>query len=68
MTEIIAASIGPVEVFVLLLLGLYIWALVVSGMKGRWVWFVLGLFLFPFALVGALLSARPSSSWANKRG
>jgi hypothetical protein len=58
---------GPLELFILLLIGLYIWALVVAGMKGRWAWFVVGLFIGPAAFVGALLPARPQSSWAAKR-
>jgi hypothetical protein len=62
-------SIGPVELVVFLVIaGLYIWALVVCAMKARWVFFVLGIFSGLFALIGALLPAKPGSSWALKHG
>lgn len=60
-------SIGPLEILVLLLIFAWIPALVVSGMKGRWVWFVLGLLLWLPAFVGALLPARHDSTWALRR-
>jgi hypothetical protein len=56
------ASLGPFEVVILLLLFTYIPALVVAGMKGQWLWFVLGLFLFPAAYIGAFLRAKPGSA------
>lgn len=61
-----AASTGPAEVVILIVLVAYIPALVVAGMKGRWYWFAAGLFFWPFAVVGALLSPKPDSSWANR--
>jgi len=62
-------NIGPIElVFLLVLVGLYIWALVVCAQKGRWVFFVLGIFFGLFAIIGALLPPKPDSSWARKRG
>ena len=67
MTGVLAASIGPAEVLVLGIIALYIWALVVCGMKGRWVLFVLGLLFAPVAFVGALMPAKPDSSWASRR-
>ena len=60
-------NIGPLEALILLSLMALIPALVISGMKGRWVWFVLGLLLWAPAFVGALLPARAASSWAVRR-
>ena len=61
-------NIGPIElIFLLAILGLYIWALVVCAMKARWVFFVLGIFFGLFAFIGALLPAQPGSSWETRR-
>ena len=66
--NMLAAAIGPLEVLVLLFVIAYIAALVVCGMKGRWVLFVLGIvFLGIFAFIGALLPARPGSAWERRR-
>jgi hypothetical protein len=62
-----AVAIGPVELVVVLLLIAYVAALVVTGMKGRWVLFVLGILFGIFAFVGALMPARPGSHWANRK-
>ena len=56
------ASLGPLEVGILLLLFTYIPAMVIAGMKGQWLWFALGLVLFPAAYVGAILRAKPGSA------
>jgi len=62
-----AVAIGPVEALVLVWLLSVVAALVVSALKGHWVWFVLGvLFALP-AYVGALLPARQGSVWARRR-
>jgi len=62
-------NVGPIELIILLvLIGLYVWALVVCAMKGRWVFFVLGILFGLFAFIGAFLSAQPGSTWARKRG
>lgn len=53
--------------FILLTTGTWIAALVVAGMKGRWVWLVLGIFFWLPAYVGAFLPPRPDSSWAQRR-
>lgn len=60
-------NIGPVEVLLVLSLVAWIPALVIAGMKGRWVWFVLGLLLWLPAYVGALLPVRQSSAWVLRR-
>ena len=60
-------QIGIPEVVVLLLILLYIAALTVTGMKGRWVLFVLGLLFGIFAFVGALLPAKPGSTWERRQ-
>ena len=52
----------------LALLIAFIVALVVAGMKRRWVFFGIGFFLFPVAVCGALLEARPGSYWAKRWG
>ncbi len=62
-----AMQIGAPEIIVLLLLLLYLAALVVTGMKGRWVLFVLGLLFGIFAFVGALLPAKPGSTWERRQ-
>lgn len=60
---------GPVEVLIILaFFGLVIYPLVVCVQKGRILFFVLGLFFFPLAIVGALMSAEPGSSWDRRRG
>ncbi len=59
---------GPLELIVLLLFAAYIWAMVVCGMKGRWGWFVVGLFIGIFAYIGAFLDAKPGSNWARRHG
>ncbi len=59
---------GVPEILILLILLTQIAALVVAGMKGRWVWFVLGLLLWLPAFIGALLPAMPGSSWARRNG
>jgi hypothetical protein len=44
------------------------WAFViVCFMKGKLMWGVLGLYLAPFAIVGACRLAKPTSAWAKKR-
>lgn len=58
---------GPLEVFLLIAFGLYIWALVVAFQKGHIVLFVIGLIFVPAALIGALIPAKPTSSWARRR-
>ena len=40
---------------------------VVAGLKGKPVFAVLGLVLLPFALVGAIRLAKPTSMWAKRR-
>jgi hypothetical protein len=60
-------NIGPFEVLLLLSLVAWIPALVIAGMKGRWVWFVLGLLFWLPAFVGAALPPRRNSSWALRR-
>lgn len=60
-------DIGRLEVVLTLLLAVQVVGLVVSGMKGRWVWFVLGLVLWVPALIGAALPPRPASLWAQRR-
>jgi hypothetical protein len=62
MAAVIPASLGGTELVILFALFLYIPAMVVTGMKGRWLWFILGLFLFPAAFVGAFLRAKPGSA------
>jgi hypothetical protein len=60
-------NIGPFEVLVLLFLVGNIVALVVCAMKERWVLFVLGLLFAVPAWIGALLSARPGSTWERRK-
>ena len=59
-------NIGLPELIILVVLLSYVPALVVAGMKERWVWFVLGLLFWLPSYVGALLPARPGSSWARR--
>lgn len=59
---------GPLEVFILLVLVVYVPALVVCAQKGRWVMFVIGLLFGPIAVIGAFLPARPDSRWAIRYG
>ena len=58
--------IPPVIALVLLIT--FIAARVVAGMKRRWVFFGIGFFLFPVAVCGALMEARPGSYWARRWG
>lgn len=58
---------GPVEVTLLALVVAYVLCLVVSAQNGQWLWFVLGLFIAPFALVGALVAPKPDSHNGRKR-
>ena len=51
-----------VLVFVLITFG----ALLVCSFKGRWGWFVLGLFVWPVAWYGAFQPALPGSYWASR--
>ena len=62
-----SVGIGPVEALVLVWLLSVVAALVVSGLKGHRVWFVLGLLFALPAYVGALLPARPGSAWARRQ-
>ena len=40
---------------------------VVVGLKGRWIWLLVGLFTFGLAVVAAaFLPAEPDSSWARR--
>lgn len=42
-------------------------AAVVVGLKGRWIWLLVGLFTFGLAIVAAaFLSAEPDSPWARR--
>ena len=44
------------------------WALcVICFMKGKLMWGVLGIYLSPLALIGAIRLAKPDSSWARRR-
>lgn len=61
------SGIGPLEILIVLIILSWIPAVVVAGMKGRWVWLVLGLLLWFPAYIGALLPARAGSSWAQRR-
>ena len=62
-------SLTPIPpVMLLVLLIALIAALVVAGMKRRWVFFGIGFFLFPVAVCGALMTARPGSYWARRWG
>lgn len=61
-----AVGIDPAEALILLWLLSVIAALVVSALKGQWIWFVLGVFFALPAYVGALLPARPGSAWAKR--
>ena len=60
-------NIGPLEILIVLMLIGYIPALIITGMKGRWIVFTLGLILVLPAFVGAILPARPDSTWAIRR-
>lgn len=60
-------SIGPVEITLLAVVAMYVLCLVVSAQNGQWIWFVLGLFIAPLALVGALLPPKPDSHNGRKR-
>jgi type IV secretory pathway TrbD component len=62
-----AYGIGPLEVLIVLTIVGQVPALVIAGMKGRWVWFAFGLLLWIPAFVGALLPARADSTWAIRR-
>lgn len=55
---------GPLEIAIVACIGLYLWALVVAGMKHRWMLFAIGLIVAPAAFVGALLPAKPGSRWS----
>jgi len=42
-------------------------AAVVVGLKGRWIWLLVGLFTFGLAVVAAaFLAAEPDSAWARR--
>jgi signal peptidase I len=49
------------------LLVAFLTALVIAGMKRRWLWLVLGLFFFPLAIAGALMDPRPGSYWVRRK-
>ena len=42
-------------------------AVVIAGMKGRWLFLVIGLFVFPVAVAGSLMDPRPGSYWSRRR-
>lgn len=54
-----------VELLALQAIGL--WLCVICFLKGKLMWGVFGIYLWPVALVGALRLAKPDSSWARRR-
>ncbi len=55
-------------VLIVAILAVYALAMVVLGMKGRWVWLAVGVVIGPVAVVAAFLPAKPGSAWEARRG
>jgi len=65
---VIGGGESVIENIELVLLQVPGWALcVICFMKGKLMWGVLGIYLSPLALIGAIRLAKPDSSWARRR-
>lgn len=50
----------------IVILAILLGALVVCGLKGKWGFVLLGLFVAPFWFIGAIKIAKPRSWWAHR--
>lgn len=61
------AAFGAPELIIIAIILSQVAALVIAGMKARWVWLALGVLLWVPAFIGALLPAKPDSHWARRK-